>query len=281
MRSLGYYIHRKHTVNYIILVLFLIFALGPILVLVFNSFKSNAEIGENPLGLPQELRIENYPEAWKVGNFSVTVRNSLILVGGSVLGILLFGGMASYSLSKLELPRKVTGAVLVYLLIIQSLPIQLFLVPLFSLWRSLGLVNNLFGVIIIYVAHFSPFSIFLMRSYFIQIPNDFRDAAMVEGATELQIFSRIIVPLTWPAFLTVGLVNSMYVWNEFLIATVFLTKTDVFTVVTSYYAFSNRFGRDWTLTSAAAVMMIFPIILVFLLLQRRFIQGLTQGGLKS
>ena len=120
-----------------------------------------------------------------------------------------------------------------------------------------------------------------MRSYFIQIPSDFRDAARVEGATELQIFRKIIVPLCWPIFLTVGLVISMNVWNEFIIATIFLTKSEKFTVVTSYFAFSQRFGRDWSLTSAASVMMIFPIVLMFLLLQRHFIQGLTQGGLKN
>ena len=161
------------------------------------------------------------------------------------------------------------------------LPIQLFLVPLFSFWLRIGLVNTHLGVILIYIALGSPFSTFLMRSYFLQIPDDFRDAARVEGAGELGIFWRIMVPLTWPAFLTVALVNSMNIWNEFLIATVFLTKTEKFTVVTSYQAFTVRFGRDWTLTSAASLMMIFPIVAMFLALQRRFVQGLTQGGLKS
>ena len=184
-------------------------------------------------------------------------------------------------MSKLDLPRGAVNALIVYLLVLQSLPIQLFLVPLFSFWLRLGLVNTHLGVILIYIALGSPFSMFLMRSYFLQIPDDFRDAARVEGAGELGIFWRIMVPLTWPAFLTVALVNSMNFWNEFLIATVFLTKTDKFTVVTSYQAFTVRFGRDWTLTSAASVMMIFPVVVMFLALQRRFVQGLTQGGLKS
>jgi raffinose/stachyose/melibiose transport system permease protein len=94
------------------------------------------------------------------------------------------------------------------------------------------------------------------------------------------VFTKIIIPLSWPAFLSVGLVVSLYVWNEFIIATVFLTKTNLFTVVTSYFSFSQGYGRQWGLISAAAVMMSFPVIAIFLSLQRRFIHGLTQGGLK-
>ena len=267
--------------SYAVLSLLLAFALYPILVLVFNSVKTSADMALNPLGFPRSIHVGNFAEAWVRGNFARTVPNTLLLVVGSVAGILVLGGPAAYSMSKLDLPQNAVNGLIVYLLVLQSLPIQLFLVPLFSFWLRLGLVNTHIGVILIYIALGSPFSMFLMRSYFLQIPDDFRDAARVEGASETGIFWRIMVPLTWPAFLTVALVNSMNVWNEFLIATVFLTKTDKFTVVTSYQAFTVRFGRDWTLTSAASLMMIFPIVAMFLALQRRFVQGLTQGGLKS
>ncbi len=267
--------------SYAVLSLLLVFALYPILVLVFNSVKTAADMALNPLGFPRSINLDNFVQAWVRGSFARTVPNTLLLVVGSVAGILVLGGPAAYSMSKLDLSRGAVNALIVYLLVLQSLPIQLFLVPLFSFWLRLGLVNTHLGVILIYIALGSPFSMFLMRSYFLQIPDDFRDAARVEGAGELGIFWRIMVPLTWPAFLTVALVNSMNIWNEFLIATVFLTKTEKFTVVTSYQAFTVRFGRDWTLTSAASLMMIFPIVAMFLALQRRFVQGLTQGGLKS
>jgi raffinose/stachyose/melibiose transport system permease protein len=265
--------------NYLVLGLLVFFALGPLAVLAFNSLKSPAEVGRNPLGPPREILWENYPKAWTVGKFSTTTRNSAILVAGTLVGVLSLGGMAAYSLAKLKLP----GANLftLYLLVGTSLPIQLFLVPLFFLWRNLGLVNNLFGLIIIYIAINSPFAIFLLRSYMLQLPSDFEDAARVDGANEWQVFSRVIVPLSWPGFLTVGLVVALAVWNEFLMATVFLTEQELFTVVTSYFNFTSRFSRDWGLTSAAAMMMIVPILVVFLALQRRFIEGLTQGGLKG
>ena len=267
------------TPNYILLILLAAFALGPLIVLAFNSLKSPAEIGRNPLGPPTEFLWQNYPTAWEVGNFSTTMRNSLILVVGTVAGVITLGGMAAYSLARLQLPGG--GIVMAYMLLASSLPVQLFLVPLFFLWRTLGLVNTLHGLIIIYIALNAPFAIFLLRSYMMQIPADFEDAARVDGANEWQVFLRIVVPLTWPGLLTVGLVVALSVWNEFLMATVFLTQQELFTVVTSYYNFTSRFSRDWGLTSAAAVMMLAPILIVFLSLQRSFIAGLTQGGLKA
>ena len=265
--------------NYVVLILLTIFALGPLAVLAFNSLKDNAEIGKNPLGFPRSFAWDNYPEAWRVGNFSSTVGNSGILVVVTVVGVLVLGGMAAYSLAKLNVPG--AGGITLYLLIGSSLPIQLFLVPLFFLWQKLDLVNNLFGLSIIYIAINAPLAVFLLRSYMVQLPADFEDAARIDGANEWNIFTQIVVPLSWPGFLTVGLVVSLSVWNEFLLATVFLTDQDKFTVVTSYYNFTSRFSRDWGLTSAAAMMMILPIIAMFLILQRRFVEGLTQGGMKG
>ena len=265
--------------NYVVLTLLVAFALGPMVFLAFNSLKSQAEIGRNPLGPPSSLVFENYPRAWDIGNFATTVRNSGILVTLTVVGVLLLGGMAAYSLAKLDLPG--AGGVTLYLLVGSSLPLQLFLVPLFFLWNRLGLVNNLLGLVIIYVATNAPLAIFLLRAYMVQLPRDFDDAARVDGASEWKIFTGIVVPLSWPGFLTVGLVVALNVWNEFLLATVFLTEQELFTVVTSYFNFQTRFSRDWALTSAAAMMMIVPIIVVFLALQRRFVEGLTQGGLKG
>jgi raffinose/stachyose/melibiose transport system permease protein len=265
--------------NYIVLILLLGFALGPLLILLFNSLKTQAEFAKNPLGPPQGLMWENFSKAWDVGNFAVTTRNSGFLVAVTVVAVLTLGGMAAYSLAKLDLPG--AGLVTLYLLIGTSLPLQLFLVPLFFTWQRLGLVNNLLGLAIIYVATNAPFAVFLLRSYMLQLPRDFEDAARVDGAGEWQIFTGIVVPLSWPGFLTVGLVVALSVWNEFLLATVFLTEQELFTVVTSYYNFSTRFSRDWSLTSAAAIMMILPVIVIFLALQRRFVEGLTQGGLKG
>lgn len=267
------------TPNYIVLIILVAFAIGPLLVLTFNSLKGSAEAGRNPLGFPAKIVWENYPNAWVRGGFATTTRNSSIFVASTVVGVLLLGGMAAYSLARLKLPG--ANLVMGYFLVASTLPVWLFLVPLFILWRNLGLYNTIHGLIIIYIALNSPFAIFLLRSYMVNLPADFEDAARVDGANEWQVFARIVIPLSWPGFLTVGLVVALSVWNEFLLATVFLSDQKLLPVATSYYQFTTRFSRDWGLTSAAAVMMIAPILLIFLALQRRFIEGLTQGGIRG
>jgi len=265
--------------NYLILLLLATFAIGPLIVLGFNSVKERTEIAANPLGPPSELHFENYPEAWREGKFATTVKNSVILVVATVIAELIFAGMAAYSLARLDPPGQ--NVFMLYMLIGSTLPVWLFLVPLFSLWRVLGLINSLFGLILLYTAFNSPFSIFLLRSFMIQVPRDFDDAAKVDGANTFQVFTRVLLPLTWPGFLTVGLIVGLGVWSEFQIALIFISKPELFPVTTSYYNFTSRFSRDWALTSAAAVIMIAPIMVLFLALQRRFIDGLTQGGLKA
>lgn len=265
--------------NYIFLILVFIFSAGPIVIIFFNSLKSSAELGRNPLGFPSTLTWSNYIDAWVQGDFSTTVPNTIILVGITVIGTMILSSLAAYSLAKLRLPG--ANALTMYFLIVSSLPLQLFLVPLFYLWRILGLINSLFGLSLIYIGINCSFAIFLLRSYMVQIPSDFEDAARVDGASEMQVFIRVVLPLSWPSFLTTGLVVGLSVWNEFMLANVFLTDPDLYTVVTSYYNFQTKFSRDWGLTSAASVMMILPVLILFILMQRKFIEGLTQGGLKG
>jgi raffinose/stachyose/melibiose transport system permease protein len=265
--------------NYIVLIVLVLFANGPLVVLTFNSLKSNAEVSQNPLGPPQTLHFENFSQAWVQGNFGTTVRNSLLFVVGTVAGVLVLGGLAAYSLARLDPPG--SNLFMVYMLGGSTLPIWLFLVPLYFMWNRLGLINTMPGVILIYIALNAPLAVFLLRSFMVQLPRDFEDAARVDGANELQVLTRVILPLSWPGFLTVGLVVALGVWSEFQIALIFIQNPDLFPVTTSFWAFTRRFSRDWALTSAAAVMMIAPLLAIFLTLQRRFIEGLTQGGVKT
>lgn len=270
---------NSQTFNYFVVTLALLFALAPLLVLGFNSIKDSAEVPRNPLGPPKEVRLSNYPNAWRQGKFPTTMRNSLILVVGTVASVLTMGGLAAYSLARLDPPG--SNAFMVYMLGGSTLPIFLFLVPLFFLWRTLGLIDTLLGLIIIYSALNAPFAIFLLRSYMVQIPRDFEDAARVDGANSIQVLTKVILPLSWPGILTVGLVVALGVWSEFQVALIFIHIPDLFPVTTSYFNFTTRYSRDWGLTSAGAVMMIAPVLIIFLALQRRFIEGLTQGGLKA
>lgn len=269
---------RSQLLNYIVLGVLVLIALGPIYVLVSNSLKSQAELATNPLALPSQIRWTNYVQAWEQGRFGTTMRNSLILVVMTIAGVLVLGAPAAYSLARLK--SRGSALYMTYILTLSTIPIWLYVVPLFILWRDLGLINNWLGLVLIYIATRSPFAIFLMRSYLVNLPPDFEDAARVDGANELQVLTRVIIPMSYPSFLTTALVVALSTWNEFQLALIFIFDDNLQPVTTSYFKFQERFGADLTLTSAGAVMMIVPVTILFLLLQRRFIEGLTQGGLK-
>ena len=264
---------------YVILVILALFALGPLVILVFNSLKSKAEIGRNPLGLPLSPVFENFPEAWTQGDFATTMVNSTILTVGTIVGVCIIAGTSAYAMARLNLPG--TNAVLLYLFVASAVPFQLFLIPLFFLWSTLNLTNTRFGLILIYWAIFSPLGTLLLRSYLVQLPRDFEDAARIDGANELQVLLRVVLPLSWPGLLTVALVSGLATWNEFFFAITFIQDNNLKPVTTSFLAFQTNFSQDWGLTSAAAIYIILPIVVLFLILQRRFISGLTAGGLKG
>jgi len=264
---------------YVILVILALFTLGPLVILVFNSLKSKAEIARNPLGLPLSPVFENFSAAWTQGDFSTTMVNSIILAGGTIVGVCIIAGTSAYAMARLDLPG--TDAVLLYLFVASAVPFQLFLVPLFFLWSTLHLTNTRFGLILIYWAIFSPLATLLLRSYLVGLPRDFEDAARIDGANELQVLLRVVLPLSWPGLLTVALVSGLATWNEFFFAITFIQDDNLKPVTTSFLAFQSNFSQNWGLTSAAAIYIILPIVVLFLILQRRFISGLTAGGLKG
>ncbi|MBV7338039.1 carbohydrate ABC transporter permease [Chloroflexi bacterium TSY] len=266
-------------INHVILALLAAFAVIPIIVLFMNAFKTTPEIAASPFAFPTDPRFANFIEAFERGNYATTTLNSIILTTGTVIGTLLAAGLAGYALAHLNL--RWSNAIAFYFLVGTAIPPQLYMVPLFFMWRIFGLLESHLGLIIIYCATSSPFATYLIRSYMIALPKDFIEAARIDGATNIQVLRHVILPLSWPGFLTAGLIVGLGVWNEFLFAITFLHHPDLKPISTSLFAFQARFSTDWGLTNAASVMMMFPVLILFLLMQRRFIEGLTQGGLKA
>jgi raffinose/stachyose/melibiose transport system permease protein len=265
--------------SYVALVLLLVFSLAPLLVFVGNSFKTQAEIGESPLGWPSSLSFANFAEAWSTGNLGTGLRNSTIIVLATVAGVCVIAGCAAYAMARLRLPG--ANGILLYLLVASALPFQAFLVPLFFLWSELLLYDSLFGLILIYWAIFSPFATLLLRSYLVTLPRELEDAARLDGAGELQVLRQVVLPLAWPGFLTVALVTGLATWNEFLFAITFLQNPDLLPIVTGFLQFQQSYTQNYALISAAGVIMLLPMLVLFLLLQRRFVAGLTAAGLKG
>lgn len=268
----------RGALNYAILSIMALFVLWPLATLVFNSLKTNAAIGANPLSPPTHPRLSNFSTAWTEGNFSVTMRNSVLICLGTMAGVCVIAGLAAYALSQLKLPGG--SAAITYLFIGSALPVQLFLVPLFFLWTRIHLTDSLFGLILIFWATDSPFATLLLRSFLLKIPKEFREAALIDGASELQIMRRVVLPLAWPGFLTVALISGLWSWNEFFFAVTFIHDPNLRPISTSFLAFQDQYATNWGLTSAAALFMLVPVLVLFMFLQRRFVNGLTSGGLK-
>ena len=168
-----------------------------------------------------------------------------------------------------------------YLLATTTAPIQLFLFPLYFGFARLGLINNVFAVSLVYTALYSPFAVMLLRTYFLAVPKELEEAAIVDGASHWQVFSQIMLPIVSPGILTVALIIGLYSWNEFLIATTFLQKADRLTAVVSFFLLSGQYSSDWGEIMAAALIIVLPVVVLFVLLQRRFIEGMAGGAVKG
>jgi raffinose/stachyose/melibiose transport system permease protein len=272
---------REGLFNHLILMILAMTIILPLLVLLFNSVKPQSEFATNPLGFPNEIRLMNYYDAWVIGGYARIFLNSFILVAGTLIVNLTLSGMAAFSLAVLNPRGKMTIVLGVYLLVGISIPAQMFILPLFILWKNLYLTNTRIGLIIIYSALNAPFAVFLIRSYMIQLPSELFEAAKIDGANTLQLFYKIALPLSWPVFLTTGLVVGLAVWNEFLFALTFMQTEAYKPISTILFAFQSRFENDYSLVSAASIMMAAPIAILFMFFQRKFIAGLTGGGLKG
>lgn len=269
------YIDLKHIPLFIMLMV----SIGPLFLLTVNSMKTREEFTSNPFGLPTKLTFQNFLNAWERGNYAQAFINSIIVGAVCIIVVAILGGLCAYALSKMEF----VGAnyIMVFLLITMSIPMGLFLVPLFYLWQKLHLMDSLLGVILIYSSTYLPFNVFLLRSYFIGIPKEIIESAKIDGCSELQVLMKMIVPLAKPAFLTVALLVGLWSWNEFFFANAFLQSEELKTVATRYIVFTGRYSSDWTMISAAGMITILPIVIVYLFLQRRFIEGMTEGSLKG
>jgi len=267
------------TVSYILLSVFAFIALFPIALLVLNSLKPAAEIVQNPLGLPHPIRWENFAHAWNHAKFSRTFINSLIVSGTTIVLVCSTSSLTAYVLARKKI--KSWKIFTFYLLATTTAPIQLYIFPLYFGFAKLGLINNIFGVALIYTALYSPFAVMLLRTYFIAVPKELEEAAIVDGATSWQVFSKVMLPIVSPGILTVALIIGLNSWNEFLIATTFLQKAENVTAVIAFYLLSGQYSSDWGEIMAAALIIVIPVIALFVFMQKRFIEGMAGGSVKG
>ncbi len=261
-----------------ILLLWAFANLFPIGIMMFSGFKSTAEIFTNPFGLPARWSFGNYVTAWNKASFAVYFRNSVLVSVVSIVLIVLVSSMGAYVLARFEFP----GKRLVYLYILAGLvlPARLAIIPIFLLVRRIGLLDSLFGLCIVNTAGGLSFSIFLLTNFFKTIPVDLEDSARIDGAGSFRIYWQVNLPLLRPALATVAIFSFINVWNDFFFPLIFISTKARKTIPLGIQSFFGEFAVQWDLLFAGLNIAIVPVIVLFLLLSRQFIAGLTEGAIR-
>jgi alpha-glucoside transport system permease protein len=222
--------------------------------------------------------LNNYDTVLSRGNMDRSFVNSLLITIPSTLLPLAFASLAAYAFSWIRFPFRDTIFLLIVALMV--VPIQMALVPLLRLFRDLGVANNLGGIIMAHTAFGLPLGIFLLRNFFITLPRDLIEAARVDGASNLKIFLRVVLPLSVPALASYAIFQFLWVWNDLLMALVFVQNSDLWPMTIRINQIQSQFGIEWHLLSAGAFLLMAVPLVVFFALQRYFVQGLLAGSVK-
>jgi raffinose/stachyose/melibiose transport system permease protein len=252
--------------------------LFPLYIMVTMSLKSPAEIAASTVAPPRELRFDNYTKAWTDAALGRALINSLAITTVSISLAVVIGAMAAYAIVRGS--RRTSGPKLMLFLLGLMIPGQIGMVPLYSLMRDLGLLRTHAALIIIYVGALMPLTIFLYAGFLKAQTATYEEAAMIDGASWWQTFSRVVFPLLRPVTGTVIIVNTINVWNDFLTPLLYLGGTSNTTLPVAVFSFRGEFASEWGLIFAGMVMAALPVLIVYFFLQKHVIRGFA-GGLKG
>ncbi|WP_370297764.1 carbohydrate ABC transporter permease [Ammoniphilus sp. YIM 78166] len=264
-------------VSLVLLTFFLVIAY-PLFWMVINSLKTTEAMFTNSWALPTEWMFSNYVQAWNQG-VSKYFLNSVIVTSVTVVFTLLFSAFAAYGLSRFDFRGKFVVLALLSGGIMFS-P-QVSLIPLYKLVQILGIHDTLWALILPYLGFRMPLIILLIRSFFLSVPKEFEEAAYLEGCSSFGIFCRIYLPLSLPILFTSGILTAYWAWNEFLFAIIFVDSDANKTITSGLLAFRDAMYTDWSVLMSGLVISALPLIIVFILMQKSFIRGLAEGGVKG
>lgn len=267
------------TFKYTLLTAWSAIVLFPIWTLIVNSFKPQKEIFKDPFGLPKEFTTAGYEAAWKTGRFDLYFTNTLIVTIISLTLILLVGSMAAYALAKWN--SKFTGFLYVFFIAGLMIPIRLGTLDLVRLIKFLNLQDTIWSLIPVYVAMGMPIATFVLTAFIKELPGEMFEAAKIDGASEWQIYGTLVLPLMRPALATVAIFNMIKIWNDFWFPLVFIRVEEARTVALGVSLLFGQYRTDWTRALAVLSLAAVPLLILYVLLAREFIKGLTAGAVKG
>ncbi|WP_240230727.1 carbohydrate ABC transporter permease [Devosia lacusdianchii] len=252
--------------------------LVPILIMVFSAFKSTQQIFTAPFSIPDFANLINFAKIWTETNFLQYLLNSFVITGASMALILTLGTMAAYALARYEFFG--AGFILMFFIAGLTLPLKLAIIPLFMLMRDLGILNNQLSLIFVYTAMGLPSTVFIMTGFIRTLPNELEDAARMDGASEPRIMWAIMLPLVRPAMVIAGIQNVVPIWNDFFFPLVFIQNDALKTLPQGLTTFMGEYATDYGVLFAGLTLSAAPIILIYIVLSRQFISGMTSGAIK-
>ncbi|MBW3554699.1 MAG: carbohydrate ABC transporter permease [Gemmatimonadetes bacterium] len=243
------------------------------------SVSPEATLFERPSLWPREIVLEHYRALFDVRDFWIPIRNSLVVAGTTTVFCVVVGAFAAYAIARLRFRGK--ALILGFILAVTMFPQISIVSPLYLLLRTLGLINSYPGLVLPYLTFAMPLTVWLLVTFFRQLPGDLEEAALVDGASRWQAFTKVMLPLAAPGVATTGILTFIYSWNEFLFALSFTLGPERQTVPVAIALFRGQYQVPWGQIMAAAIVATFPVAALVLAFQRRIVQGLTAGAVKG
>ena len=264
--------------TYVMLIVISVIFLAPIAWIVLSSFKSSAEIFRFPPTLfPKSFSIQNYVNAFSEGNFVRYFANTTFVTVVSTILCVVISLMAGYVFAKYNF--KGNNALFILFVSTLMLPLEVQMIPTFLMIKKFGLYNSFWGLIIPPAA--TPAGIFLVRQYFLSVPNELMQAARIDGASETQIFLRIMLPIAKPVTTSIAVFSVLWRWNDYMWPLLVIRDPSKYTVQLALANFAGQYSIDWEMLLAMSVVTMIPMLIVFLVFQKSFIKGMTTSGLKE
>ncbi|WP_310327089.1 carbohydrate ABC transporter permease [Priestia megaterium] len=271
------YTSKTFIVEILAVLLGLVF-LVPFYYVLSNSLKSFAEILSNTSALPTTIQFQNFVNAFNQMNYLKVLSNSLIITVISNAVLVIFCSMAAYMLVRTK--KKISSIIFMAFVAAMVIPFQSIMIPLVKVAGNLNLLNSIWGIVIMYLGFGSGMTIFLYHGFIKGIPVELEEAAIIDGCSRLGVFWRIVFPLLKPITVTVVILNSLWIWNDFLLPSLVLQDPELRTIPLATFFFFGQYTKQWDLALAALVISIIPLLIFFFTMQKHIVKGITSGSIK-
>jgi len=271
----GKRINWVKVVSYAVLVIFAVIYLGPLLMLVITSLKTLPDFMKNATALPSTLAFQNFTEAWERANFPRYLTNTVLYAASATILYVVMATFVAFPIAR----GYVKGAGVLLSLYVVALFLPVALIPQFQMMLALGLYNNPIGYVMLFLVN--PIGIVILVNYFKTLPMELDEAAAIDGCGYLRFVGTLIIPLSQPALATVAVLHAIGIWNELILATIYLTNEDYYPITRGMIVFQGVYGSNWPTLAAAVLIMTLPMLAIYLLLQKYIVSGLTSGAVKG